>query len=582
MNERPFLLSALVDFPDDCQRLEFTEDLLAQLIDRLQWMGVRRVYWNYYHDGHWEWFKHYAPEGGVIKTLDNLGDPMRAGRRLAHERGLEFFAVIKPYENGVSHAKPKEVLTSEGVTGLPGIGGYYHVEPWVLERPELRVRARQADLPRGLNETPVTRIQLRQKDMTPLRIRPQDLEIWTSDDNNGYSKRELEFDVTEGVDTCPRDVVDIDGEHVTGKGEEIRVLDITGLNLLDPFIAVTTGFEDGEGTFTNTAVEMVRALGPDDRPLPIVVASHKAIWRPQRDFRSGDLEYDTGLGSAVVRLDVSNSAAEFKNVLTYADDVPDGVIAFAKGRNRYLSGSLCEGDPEVETYWLDWVSDCIAAGVDGLDVRISCHSSWTDSPEIYGFNPPVTAEYERRYGVNPDVEPYDPVLLGDVRGDLYDRFLRAAKARLAAAGLPLHHHIEIESFHPDASPSRVRSRPGNITFHWRRWLRTGLADETTLFGRAWPPERLLNDAFVQDVLNEVAATRVPAHLSLPVKVSGTDGGRLADQIEYTYRSGRLDGYTIYETAALYDRHETGSDSRLNFLPGLTEAVRERAQKLGLP
>ena len=322
----------------------------------------------------------------------------------------------------------------------------------MLERPELRVRARQADLPRGLDETPVTRIQLRQKDMAPLRIRPQDLEIWTSSDNNGYSKRELEFDVTEGVDTCPRDVVDIDGEPVTGKGEEVRVLDITGLNLLDPFIAVTTGFEDGEGTFTNTAVEMVRAFGSDDRPLPIVVASHKAIWRPQRDLRSGDLEYDTGLGSAVVRLDVSNSAAEFKNVLTYADDTSDGVIAFAKGRNRYLSGSLCEGDKEVEAYWLEWVSDCIAAGVDGLDVRISCHSSWTDSPEIYGFNQPVAAEYERRYGVNPDVEPYDPVLLGDVRGDLYDRFLRAAKTRLAAAGLPLHHHIEIESFHPDASP----------------------------------------------------------------------------------------------------------------------------------
>lgn len=581
MNERPFLLSALVDFPDDCLRFEFTEDLLAQLIDRLGWMGVRRVYWNYYHDGHWEWFKHYEPEGGVIRTLDNLGDPMRAGRRLAHERGLEFFAVIKPYENGVSHAKPKAVLADEGVTGLPGIGGCYHVEPWVLERPELRVRARQADLPRGLDETPVTRIQLRQKDMAPLRIRPQDLELWTSDDNNGYRRREVAFNVREGVDRCPRDVVDIDGEPVTGKGEEIRFLDISGLNLLDPFVAVTTGIEDGEGTFTNTAVEMVRAFGPDDRPLPIVVASHKAIWRPQRDLRSGDLEYDTGLGSAVVRLDVSNSAAEFKNILTYADDVPDGVIAFAKGRNRYLSGSLCEGYPEVEAYWMDWVSDCIAAGVDGLDVRISCHSSWTDSPQIYGFNPPVAAEYERRYGVNPDVEPYDPVLLGEVRGDLYDRFLRSAKARLAAAELPLHHHIELESFRPDASPSRVRSRPGNITFHWRRWLRTGLTDETTLFGRAWPPERLLNDAFVQSVLDEVAATSVPAHLSLPVKVSGTDGGRLADQIEYTYRSGRLDGYTIYETAALYDRHGTGSDGRLDFLPGLTEAVRDRAEELGL-
>ena len=124
-------------------------------------------------------------------------------------------------------------------------------------------------------------------------------------------------------------------------------------------------------------------------------------------------------------------------------------------------------------------------------------------------------------------------------------------------------------------------RPGNITFHWRRWLRTGLTDETTLFGRAWPPERLLGDGYVQEVLDVVSETGVPAHLSLPVKVSGTDGGRLADQIEYTFRSGRLDGYTIYETAALYDRHETEPDGRLSFLPGLTEAVRARAGALGL-
>ena len=581
MKERPFLLSALVDFPDDCQRIEWTEDLVAQLIDRLHWMGVRRVYWNYYHAGHWEWFLAYGPLGGVAKTLENLGDPMRVGRRLAHERGMEFYAVIKPYENGVSHAHPKAVLAQDGIIGLPGIGGYYHVDPWVLARPELRVKARQADLPCGLESTPVTRIQLRQKDTTPLRIRPQNLEIWTSDDNNGYSKRDLEFDLYEGVETCPHDVVDIDGNPVSSRGDEVRVLNISGLNLLDPFIAVTTNFEDNDGTFENTAVEMVRAFGPDDQPLPIVVASHKAIWRPDRDLRTGDLEYDTGLGGAMVCLDVSNSASAFHNVLTHTSNAPDGVIAFAKGRNRFVSGSLCEGYPEVQAHWMEWVSDCIAAGVDGLDVRISCHSSWTDSPEIYGFNAPVAAEYERRYGVDPDTEPYDPVLLGDVRGDLYDGFLRAAKARLAAAELPLHHHIEIESFRPDAAPSRTRSRPGNITFHWRRWLRTGLTDETTLFGRAWTPERLLSDAFVQDVLGEVAITSVPAHLSLPVNVSGTDGGRLADQIEYTWRSGRLDGYTIYETAALYDRQETGADGRLNFLPGLTEAVRERAEELGL-
>ncbi len=581
MNDRPFLLSTLVDFPDDCNQIVFTEDLVAQLMDRLHWMGVRRVYWNYYNPGQWQWFKEHRPQGGAPGTLENLGDPMEVGCRLAHERGMEFYGVIKPYENGVSHATPRAVMMENGWKGLPGISGVYKVEHWTLARPELRVRARSADLPLGLDKTPVTRIQLRQKDMTPVRIGRENLEIWTSDDNNGYRKRQLDFTLSEGVDTCPHDVVEIDGEPVTRKGDEVRVLNIAGLNLLDPFIAITTNFEDGDGTFSNTAVEMVGAFGPDDEPLPIMVASHKAIWRIDRDLRSGDLEYDTGLGSALVRLDVSNSEAAFENWLSREDDAPDGVIAFAKGRNLYLSGSLSEGEPEVRAYWMEWVSDCIGAGVDGVDIRISCHSSWTDTPQIYGFNAPVAAEYERRYGVNPDVEPYDAELLADLRGDLYDQFVRAARERLTAAGLSMHHHVEIESFRADAAPARVRSRPGIINFHWRGWLRAGLVDEATLFGRAWAPERSLADAFVQEALDEVNANAVPAHLSLPVGLSRGDGNRLADQIEIAYRNGQLQGYTMYETAAMYDRNATGADGRLEFLPGLTEAVRARAGELGL-
>ncbi len=592
MKDRSFLLSALVDFPDDCQQIAFTEELLAQLMDRLRWMGVGRVYWNYYNAGLWKWFvekvewratagRDDGGTSGARQTLENLGDPMLVGCRLAHERGMEFYAVIKPYENGVSHATPRAVLERSGLRGLPGIGGRYRVDPWVLARPELRLRARQADVPVGLDTVPVTRIQLRQKDMTPVRIEPEHLEIWTSDDNNGYQKRAVQFSLSAGVETCPHDVVDMDGELVTRRGDQVRTLEITGLSLSEPFIAITTNFEGQDGTFCNTAVEMARAFGPDDQPLPIVVASHKAIWRPQRDLRSGDLEYDTGLGAVVVCLDVTNKAAEFDSALGHSSDARDGVIAFAKGRNAYLSGSLCEGDTEVQGFWLSWISDCIMAGVDGVDVRISCHSSWTDTPMIYGFNEPVLAEYKRRYGVDPDVESYDPALLGDLRGDFFDQFLGAAKARLSAAEIRMQLHVEVESFRSDAAPSRVRTRPGNITFHWRRWLRTGLADEVTLFARAWMPARVLADAFVQDVLAEVKAADVPAHLSEPLGLSGGDGGKLADQIEYAYRSGALAGYTLYETAALFERRHTGADARLQFYPGLTEAVRERAKDLGL-
>ena len=512
------------------------------------------------------------------QTLSNLGEPLALGCRLAHERGMEFYATIKPYETGASHANPKDSPEMMAVPGLPCIGGVCKVDPWVMAHPEMLVRGRSADIPMGLEKIPIERIQLRQKDMSPVRIAPENIEIWTSDDNNAYRKQDLTFALTESIETCPRDVFELNGDQITSKGESVRALNLSGLNLLDPFIAITTNFEDRNGSFRNTAMEMVRAFGPGDQPMPVVVASHKAVWRSLRDFRTGDLEYDAGLGDAIVCLDVTNQPPVSSDA--FAGESNDGIIAIARGRNEYFSGSLCEAYPEVQAYWLSWIGACIAAGVDGLDVRISCHSSWANTPEIYGFNEPVVAEYLRRYGVNPDVEPYDPALLGALRGEFFDQFLRAAKRRLAAAGKRMQVHAEMESFRPDVCQSRRRTRPGNITFNWRSWLRTGLADEATLFGRGWMPEQMLNDALTLEMLREVADADVPVHLSKAVGHS-RDGRVHADLLEYIYRFGGLAGYTLYETAVMYDNQHLGSDGQLQFHPGLCEAIRDRVRTLGL-
>ena len=577
MSDDKFLISALVDFPDDIHRTVFTTELVGDLIDKLRWMGVRRVYWNYYHRGAWDRFADRSPE--TRQTLDNLGEPLAVGCRLAHERGMEFYATIKPYETGGSHASPKGSPDAAGNPGLPGIGGIYtRAQPFVMSNPHMWVRIRSAALQAGLESGPVERIQLRQMDMSPVRIKPDNLEIWTSLDNNGYRKRDVTFAVKEGVDNCPRDVVEMNGAPVTGKGESVRVLDITGLSLDEPFIAVTTDLDGDNGTFRNTALEMVRAYGPGDRLLPIVVASHNAVWRPDRDLRTGDLEYDAGLGDVIIHLDVTNSQPVSPGWSGSGPDTADGVIAFAMGRNEFVSGALCEGYPEVRDFWLSWVGECVAAGVDGVEVRISNHSCWSNDGRDYGFNQLVVEEYQRRYGVNPDVEPYDAELLGAVRGDFFDEFLRSAKRRLSAAGKRLQLHCEVESFRPDACQARWRTRPGNIIFNWRRWLRSGLADEATLFGRGWGAEQVLDDAVGQDMMREASASGVPMHLSHHVS---RDGKRQADMMELAYRSGGLSGYTYYETAGMFDSAESGTEAGLSFYPGLTEAIRDRVTSLGL-
>jgi len=258
----------------------------------------------------------------------------------------------------------------------------------------------------------------------------------------------------------------------------------------------------------------------------------------------------------------------------------DGVIAFARGRNEYVSGSLCEAYPEVQGYWLNWVSECLLAGADGLDVRVSCHSCWTNTPEMYGFNEPVLQEYQRRYGVNPDVEPYDPDQLAALRGDFWDQFLRAARQRLSAAGKKLQVHLEMESFRPDAPLARRRTRPGSLTFNWRRWLRSRIADEATLMAFRSVGDQVAEDPVGRDMLEEAAAAGVPVHLRNFLWQS-RDGQVHADRLEQAYRTGLLGGFNLYETAAMYNTTGLGPDGHLQFYPGMLEAIRDRAQALGL-
>jgi hypothetical protein len=595
MSERkPFLLATTVDFPDDCQHIEFNETLLTQLMDRLQWTGIRRVYWNYYNTGFWNTFAGIREQPATKRTLGNLGNPLAIGCQLAHARGMEFYAIIKPYETGMSHSAPARSPEFAGKFGLPRIGGIgVAMDPWVMEHPDMRVRARAGDLPQGLENMPVTRIQLRQKDMAPLRIKAENIEIWTSADNFAYQRKEVSFTLTEGVDVCRRDVFDVVGNQITSKGDQVRVLDLRGLNLLDPFVVVTTNFDDDSGSFRNTAIEMVRAFGPDDQPLPIVVASHKSVWERPRDFRTRYLAYDCGVGDMTVCLDMTNSRQVcpncrergfsecMQNPLRPEYSVcRDGIVAFAKGRNAYLPGSVCEAYPEVQDWWLSWIGECLQAGVDGIDFRISNHSSWTDRPAIYGFNAPILDEYARRYGVNPDSHPYDAALLGEVRGDLYDQFLRRVKRRLSAAGKRMQLHVEIESFRPDAAQARWRTRPGNIAFHWRRWLREGLADAITLMGVNWMPERILADPLTHDVLAEADAAGAPAMVRHPVWFS-REGSVHADRLERVYRTGQVAAYNLYETQAMYDSEKLAPDGRLAFYPGLLEGIRQRIEELGL-
>ena len=580
MNNRNFLVSALVDFPDDCISIEFNQEILSDMIRKLHWMGANRIYWNFYQQGMWEVFSNNNQF--ISNSLLNLGDPINLGVKLAHDLGMEFFATIKPYEAGCSHTLPVYSNDETKPTVLPGIAGNYLVDSWVKNRPEMRVKCREYGLSPSSMDSSIGHIQLRQKDELPIRITENNIEIWTSHNNNSYQKINVEFTLKHSTRISDQDVFDMDGNLVTSVGTPCSVIDIYGLNLKAPFIAITTDIEDSNGTFSNTAFEMVKVFDINENPLPIIVGSHKALWRPQRNFRTGDLEYDNGLGNQIVHLDVSNknpitvSSSSLQDQQTGDTLNMDGVIAFATGRQNFLSGSLCEGYSEVREYWKSWVEKCVNSKVDGIDVRISNHSGWTNTPDLYGFNEPIVKEYKNLYGVNPSTSRFDPVKLGNIRGLFFDQFLMDIRKFLTKNGKKLSVNLEPESFRSDACQSRWRTRPGNIIFNWQKWITSGIADEATLLCRGWDVAKILNDKVAGNMLKHANNMNIPVHLSKQV---GHGAGE-PEKLQASYDDQRLSGYCYYETATMVDTHNPISDKGLlNFKPGLLESIKTQIDLL---
>src|SRR5205085_904926 len=101
MNERPFLLSATVDFPDDLELGIYTPHLIDQMMATLRAVGVRRVNWLDYGSATDPTSLLYNPlmvdRTYGPQSLAALGEPLPVAVKAAHRHGLQFIAVMKPF-----------------------------------------------------------------------------------------------------------------------------------------------------------------------------------------------------------------------------------------------------------------------------------------------------------------------------------------------------------------------------------------------------------------------------------------------------------------------------------------------------
>ena len=590
----PFILSATVDFPDDLMFGTYTPELLDRMMQQLKQLGVTRVYWLYYgdvdQDSYWagNLIDHsifpYGP-----KTLANIGEPLKAAVPFAHAHGLEIYAVLKPYNTGMAGTYPEGAAESRAST-VTRIGGPLgQAIPFVERHPHTRVRRRPVEAPPDLETTAIRKIRLLKRDDSPTRVKGEDIQIWTSESNFKYGRKQIDFNVTEAVEPAPGEVRDYYGDLVTAKGAPVRTLTIEGLDLSDRFIAITTGLK-GPGDFVNTAVGMVEAYGPGPEPLPVVVATRGAIWDRPRDFRGYGLDFDCGLGTYEVPFDDQNDTGDSSSI--WSSMLTGGLIAFARGKNEYLACTPCEAYPEVRHLWSGWVQRLIDAGVDGIDIRISAHGSLTNESAEYGYNSPIVEEFTRRYGAGPTGSAADLSRLADLRGEHFTDFIRETSEAIRGAGGKMQVHVHTEAFRPEPCHGQMMGFPDNIRFDWQSWVKEGLLDGVT-FRMSWfegledPPEsppdrsRLVNaleEPYAKESLDALVDAGVPAYLNRYIDRSVGIEEYLSD-LERVYGDERFDGFDLYEFALMARASPDGRS--LDSYKGRMEMIRAKAADLGL-
>ena len=549
---RHIRIEVLVDFIDDVLLADHVLGVsdVESMMRTLAGAGVKRVAWAYYGDGHGGLLMPGNLCDGKVNygqgpaTYRGLANPLRRAVECGHRHGMEVYAYFKPYETGVSMVIPEGSAEAAAWGMLKHAGGRLGVlDPFVRDHPHLRIQRRREERPAT---GPVCALRLAKRDDRPTRVTSGHLQIWTSDRNYGYTPGPDSFQVAETVEPAAADVFDNMGKRVTQRGAPVRILTLSGFCIDAPYILVTTDFVDGPADFTNSGTAMLAALDAGGREIAGVTATGAGCWLASKvNFRDWGLVFDYGWGRAVTRLDVSNA------------DGRNGFIAFARGKNATLPAALCETEPDVQAFWIDCLQEIIEAGVDGVDFREENHCTHTDEPEAYGFNPIVMERCRSGEAL--------PAEVARVRGEAYTGFLRKARGLLAAHGVRMRYHLNMDRFRPDPPACRALAYPANLHFDWQRWIGEGLLDEAVL--RSYHlRDTMLTDSVGQDMAEACRSAGIPISFNHHVFA---DESRYLDEALRVARDGRFDGLILYELSSFL---RTDADGACRFTLPVVEAI----------
>ena len=272
------LLSALTDFADDATKV-FYETTMYEMMARLKQAGVTRVYMQYYGNrdyGHF--WDHNAPvHRGTVETANNIPEFSRVFVEAAKANGMEPVAVMRPQEQASWITFSPYYKEARENPGIPYTGGKMLVASKFLQKhPELRIKRRTWDIDPDAVNKEICSIKLYKQNNVHSRIKKQHITIYVSPDNSNYKKYDGDFNLTYTTGVAKKDVVvakfavNYPVKTITRKGDEIEVIELSGLSINERFVALSVKCDEptSEDTlFTNTPMNAISIHDKDGQEI---------------------------------------------------------------------------------------------------------------------------------------------------------------------------------------------------------------------------------------------------------------------------------------------------------------------------
>jgi len=504
---------------------------LDELHKNLASLGVSRHQWIIYTT--WSIHENHP------NSIDILAEAVDS----AHAHGLEFYALIKPFEEGgfrpvLPHSLPfpKGAVAFKDIRGIKPLAS-----PFAAKHPEMFLKRRP-----GTYEYngPVTAIRLIKNSDSLTQVKAAHLSIWTSSFNNGYVKYNGPISFRESV------------ERRTGfpHWQQCRILNLENLKIpkKHTHILIKCSLADKDGDFTNTYGKIIELIGPDGKIIPSTMSTGPVSLETdnKRMYKAWLTNHQMVryMEMPEVKKEINNPEkmkAHYKDFYNYdrynVTDLKtldkDGYIAAVCGKPEYLLGNLHPVYPKVREHWLDLTRYCLERGVDGINYRVANHSQ---DPEFweYGFNEPVI----KAAGGTDD---YPTVKR--INGNAYTQFLREARELIKSRGKAITIHIFAQMLTPDDRPGRLSYLPPNFEWQWQKWVRE-IADDLEFRGvyslQPWHVKQVL-----ETMLSVTRKANKPLYFQGKFHEMTFDGPnhRTMEELDLIRHYSDVNGFCLYET-----------------------------------